>query len=108
MICPKCQGESAVIDSRPVRLSIRRRRKCLSCPYRWSTFEVMFLGEDQYPYRVCKVMVDGHRCHKPAQAKNGAAMCQKHFAAYQRKFFRGEAYNQKRRKRRKMKGMGLK
>jgi transcriptional regulator NrdR family protein len=39
VIC-KCGSDSAVIDSRPHKNSIRRRRKCMACGARWSTLEV--------------------------------------------------------------------
>lgn len=38
--CPKCVGESQVIDSRPTPKAIRRRRKCINCRFRWTTLEV--------------------------------------------------------------------
>lgn len=38
--CPKCAGELAVKDSRPVDDGIRRRRVCLSCGHRLTTFEI--------------------------------------------------------------------
>lgn len=44
MKCPGCgYSESKVIDSRPVveENSIRRRRECLSCQKRFTTFEVI-------------------------------------------------------------------
>ena len=44
MKCPGCgYTESKVIDSRPVaeRNSIRRRRECLSCQKRFTTFEII-------------------------------------------------------------------
>ncbi len=44
MKCPSCgYPESKVIDSRPVtdENSIRRRRECLSCQRRFTTFEVL-------------------------------------------------------------------
>ncbi len=44
MRCPGCgYSESKVIDSRPVPEgnSIRRRRECLSCQKRFTTFEVL-------------------------------------------------------------------
>ena len=44
MRCPSCGFfESKVIDSRPVEEgnSIRRRRECLSCQKRFTTFEVL-------------------------------------------------------------------
>lgn len=42
MKCPKCGDlEDKVIDSRPSRdgLSVRRRRECLSCSHRFTTYE---------------------------------------------------------------------
>lgn len=38
-ICLKCGGESCVIDSRATSAALRRRRKCLSCQERWTTYE---------------------------------------------------------------------
>ena len=42
MRCPKCKSiEDRVIDSRPVNhcSGIRRRRVCLNCEYRFTTYE---------------------------------------------------------------------
>ncbi|NLO48166.1 MAG: transcriptional regulator NrdR [Clostridiales bacterium] len=44
MRCPYCNyGESKVIDSRPAEegSTIRRRRECLSCQKRFTTYEIM-------------------------------------------------------------------
>ena len=38
--CPKCNGESKVIDSRDGETARRRRRECLSCKNRYSTYEI--------------------------------------------------------------------
>lgn len=47
--CPECRSsETHVIDSRPQHVRskhIRRRRKCVGCGHRWSTFEI---HEDRY------------------------------------------------------------
>ena len=41
MTCPKCDASATwVIDSRPNKTMIRRRRKCGDCSHRWTTFEV--------------------------------------------------------------------
>lgn len=43
MICPKCHSpETQVIDKRPSYdgQENRRRRLCLRCQHRWTTFEV--------------------------------------------------------------------
>ena len=38
--CPKCKkGNTVVIDSRDNGEQIRRRRKCLKCSYRHTTYE---------------------------------------------------------------------
>ncbi|MFC1952878.1 transcriptional regulator NrdR [Chloroflexota bacterium] len=40
MDCPSCSyNDSKVIDSRDVNDGIRRRRQCLSCDYRFTTYE---------------------------------------------------------------------
>ena len=40
MQCPSCQHlESKVVDSREARDSVRRRRECLACAQRFTTFE---------------------------------------------------------------------
>ncbi len=40
MICPNCdKGETQVTDTRDAGRAIRRRRECLSCRFRFTTFE---------------------------------------------------------------------
>lgn len=40
MICPKCQKfDTQVIDTRDSNDGIRRRRECLECKYRFTTYE---------------------------------------------------------------------
>lgn len=39
MICPKCNGETKVCDSRKIQGNSIRRRVCLVCKYRFSTKE---------------------------------------------------------------------
>jgi transcriptional regulator NrdR family protein len=41
MPCPKCRGETKVIDSRWWHGSkqVARRRHCKKCKHRWTTFE---------------------------------------------------------------------
>ncbi len=42
MKCPFCGfGESKVVDSRPADKRIRRRRECIKCGARFTTYEVM-------------------------------------------------------------------
>jgi transcriptional regulator NrdR family protein len=40
ILCEKCDGKSMVFDTRTIGPTVRRRRKCLSCGWRWSTAEV--------------------------------------------------------------------
>lgn len=40
MKCPICGEETKVIDSRPFYGTIKRRRECLSCSYRFTTEEL--------------------------------------------------------------------
>ena len=41
MNCPKCKENNIhVIDSREVDNTVRRRRECLSCKHRWTTYEI--------------------------------------------------------------------
>jgi len=44
MKCPRCLAfnNSKVLDSRPKENNIYRRRKCLECGQRWTTFELSF------------------------------------------------------------------
>ena len=42
MICPECSyNDSKVIDSRPSESKIRRRRECLKCNSRFTTYEII-------------------------------------------------------------------
>lgn len=42
--CPKCGGNLNVIDSRSTKFmgedTVIRRRKCLACPHRFTTYEI--------------------------------------------------------------------
>jgi transcriptional regulator NrdR family protein len=37
--CPHCHGDSRVTDSRQATQARTRRRECLLCLYRWTTYE---------------------------------------------------------------------
>ena len=39
-ICIRCGGHSTTVDSRPKGDLIKRRRKCLDCDGRWTTYEL--------------------------------------------------------------------
>jgi len=42
MTCPACQSvDTSVIDSRASRNGIRRRRRCLACQHRFTTYEAI-------------------------------------------------------------------
>lgn len=76
MLCPNChQNASRVIDSRPTDegRTIRRRRECENCGYRFTTFERV----EQSPLLVIKN--DGTReAFSREKILNGvAAACQK-------------------------------
>lgn len=56
MHCPYCgHADSKVIDSRTVNDSVRRRRRCLSCDRRFTTYERI------EPYGLMVVKKDGRR-----------------------------------------------
>ncbi len=56
MHCPYCgYGDSKVIDSRTVNESVRRRRRCLKCERRFTTYERL------EPYGLLVVKKDGRR-----------------------------------------------
>jgi transcriptional regulator NrdR family protein len=58
MICKKCGcDKSKVINSRPTehRNSLRRRRKCLNCGFRYTTFEVY---QDNDLYNAASKLID--------------------------------------------------
>jgi transcriptional repressor NrdR len=45
MNCPHCGKSSRVVDSRPVPQGIRRRRECLSCRRRFTTYEKVVVAD---------------------------------------------------------------
>lgn len=51
MKCPECGcDESRVIDSRPTENKIRRRRECVKCNFRFTTYEII----EEIPLMVIK------------------------------------------------------
>lgn len=51
MKCPECGcEESKVIDSRPSENKVRRRRECISCGFRFTTYEII----EEIPLMVIK------------------------------------------------------
>jgi transcriptional repressor NrdR len=56
MLCPKCKhAETQVVDTRDSSDGIRRRRECLTCKHRFTTYE---RGE---PVNIVVVKKDGNR-----------------------------------------------
>lgn len=57
MKCPKCGSTSlSCIDSRPINETIRRRRKCMKCGQRFSTYEIR--TEDYYGLKIIETLLD--------------------------------------------------
>ena len=40
IVCEKCGGESFTVESRAIGNTMRRRRACKKCNWRWRTVEV--------------------------------------------------------------------
>ncbi|MCS7198785.1 MAG: transcriptional regulator NrdR [Caldimicrobium sp.] len=75
MKCPKCkEPETRVIDSRSIEdgFTIRRRRECIKCGYRFTTYEkleldIMIIKKDgrREPYQREKLLLGIRKaCHK--------------------------------------------
>ncbi len=49
ILCPTCHAGTWVTDSRPVRKinSTKRRRRCVACGYRFTTYERISVGRTQ-------------------------------------------------------------
>ncbi len=50
MVCPKCGGNTKVVDSRAEVDCVNRKRQCTDCSYRFLTIEI---DEDIYKKVVC-------------------------------------------------------
>lgn len=49
MICPKCGADTKVIETRTAEKNqIRRRRECLECKYRFTTYEITQIVKARY------------------------------------------------------------
>jgi len=51
--CPQCQGDSRVVETRPARHHVRRRRECVVCGYRWTTKETSV--KEEHDEHICRV-----------------------------------------------------
>lgn len=55
MNCPKCGGNSDVIDGRATSYGFRRRRECRDCKHRWPTVELICPeGQLARTAKICK------------------------------------------------------
>ena len=48
MTCPRCGKDAEVLDTRTINGSVRRRRGCPSCGYRFTTYEVSDVVKARY------------------------------------------------------------
>lgn len=39
LVCPRCRADTYVVDTRPGDKTVRRRRKCVACDHRFTTYE---------------------------------------------------------------------
>ena len=54
MHCPKCQScQTTVSDTRHTSKGIRRRRKCLECGERFSTYEMYVSNKPRKQFVIC-------------------------------------------------------
>ena len=76
MKCPNCENEdSKVVDSRTVQkgLSIRRRRECNDCSYRYTTYEYILIN----PVMVIKKSGDREEFDRNKLEKSFRIACKK-------------------------------
>lgn len=102
MLCPSCGSDSKVYDSRPNHRSIWRRRECLACKFRWSTFEVVH-ESGMAPYPMCTVK--GCFLPKYQNSVHKYGRCKKHQRQHQNKLRSTERRLAKRRQTDKIKRM---
>ncbi len=75
MNCTECGFETKVIDSRmSLKRYLRRRRECLKCSHRFTTYEA---HEKDLIIRDCKI------CGSPTYKKH--RLCYTHYREYQNK-----------------------
>jgi hypothetical protein len=53
--CPTCGATGLVLDTRTIRLTVKRRRSCVSCGSRWTTQEVVVHGSFANGPRIMRV-----------------------------------------------------
>jgi len=76
MKCPNCnKEESKVVDSRSINsgLSIRRRRECIGCEYRYTTYEYILSN----PVKVIKKSGDREEYDRLKIEKSFSIACKK-------------------------------
>ncbi len=76
MKCPNCsQEDSKVVDSRSIHagVSIRRRRECIDCSYRYTTYEYILSN----PVKVIKKSGDREEYDRTKLEKSFSIACKK-------------------------------
>ena len=76
MKCPNCNKEdSKVVDSRSIHggISIRRRRECIECKYRYTTYEYILAN----PVKVIKKSGDREEYDRAKLEKSFSIACKK-------------------------------
>ena len=76
MKCPNCNKEdSKVVDSRSIHsgISIRRRRECIECEYRYTTYEYILAN----PVKVIKKSGDREEYDRSKLEKSFSIACKK-------------------------------
>ena len=76
MKCPNCNKEdSKVVDSRSIHsgVSIRRRRECIECEYRYTTYEYILAN----PVKVIKKSGDREEYDRTKLEKSFSIACKK-------------------------------
>lgn len=76
MKCPNCNKvDSIVVDSRPIHngISIRRRRECNDCGYRYTTYEYILAN----PVKVIKKSGDREEYDRSKLEKSFSIACKK-------------------------------
>ena len=76
MKCPNCSTlDSKVVDSRSIHsgISIRRRRECIECRYRYTTYEYILAN----PVKVIKKSGDREEYDRSKMEKSFSIACKK-------------------------------
>ena len=55
IFCEECEGETRVTESRVSGLTMRRRRVCLECGHRYTTYEITISRKVKYDAAMMKL-----------------------------------------------------